>query len=669
MTLNLNIKEIKINLKTNIEELKYVIFDIDMFYFSKEKKSKINSNLNKYPYFTSDLLYPYEELEKLSHTDIVNIFFNKNKFNDYLINYYKNNPKKNNEFQGKEENKLLEKYKRKNETIKNNIMIMLELLFPTNFPDINNIKNSFDIITSGLILKKQFVVPFESIEISDYSYMNFEEFGKKIFTTTKIIWLNDILNHPDYKELIKKYGLFIDWANKEKNKLEVLFENYKKNKKKYADKLISVGKKLDFIKKLIDSPYEKLKRITDLPIEYNDILPNVYKNISDTYKYKKNNESSNFLLQELINNDDEITSKEYYKLLDFIQKNYIEQIYGINEIILQQEDNKENDDKKLNELEEEFEDEFKSEDFVLNLMDVGITYNTTNQIEIYIMIDFVDKKIDKVKIENDCKFMSEYLGTELERYLKEKKTNKKGNKISPFWDVENDRVMITVKKNNNQFENNQYMNNDMNNNVINDEFENNQYMNNSNEPTFHDSEFQKNNFDTIVFEKWFHDHIFDDFIKKKIKEINQSGIKNINNDNLFSYIENSYHNFYDILKQIFEYNNSNIVDDSNCKRLKYKLNQIKITYENENMNYKNRLNDENKKQDKNIEKIAQYKNTILKYDLILSIIINAINYFDCEITGGLSKKKRKTLKSKNKKNLYNHTNKRKKKLKKGNLIK
>ena len=43
---------------------------------------------------------------------------------------------------------------------------------------------------------------------------------KKIYTFTRLTWLNDILNHPKYKEFISQYSIFMTWHKREKKKIE-----------------------------------------------------------------------------------------------------------------------------------------------------------------------------------------------------------------------------------------------------------------------------------------------------------------------------------------------------------------------------------------------------------------------------------------------------------------
>jgi hypothetical protein len=165
------IREIIINIETNSGKkdiLKSSMFD-------NTKGVTLNSN----PYFTADKLYPANELRILDYQQIVEFFFNETKFRSRLS--------------GKPVDK--DKYGDQN------IRIMLGLLFPTTFPVEHNVYTSYD---------KYICEQNEEINISGktrFSYLKLDS----INTVLQVIWRNDILNNPTYREIIDNAIEYEKW--------------------------------------------------------------------------------------------------------------------------------------------------------------------------------------------------------------------------------------------------------------------------------------------------------------------------------------------------------------------------------------------------------------------------------------------------------------------------
>ena len=101
-----------------------------------------------------------------------------------------------------------------------NIMIMIRLMFPTKYPLVGNIFSSFHSVVTGkneFNLKWTDFLPdffkkkvFEGL--ADYSYLKIDG---NVYTVTQAIWLNDIYNHKEYKQLIDKFEQLQKWKDKE----------------------------------------------------------------------------------------------------------------------------------------------------------------------------------------------------------------------------------------------------------------------------------------------------------------------------------------------------------------------------------------------------------------------------------------------------------------------
>jgi hypothetical protein len=213
--MSFEIKEIKIKFYTNMEnkEQRLIDFDLDMLY--NETVSKPNdkgettaeplnkSGLNKLPYFTMSVKYPLARLQKdlKSYQERVKFFFDEAEFQKKLFLFTK----------GPTESEEVDV---NNEIAEHNVMTMIEILFPTKFTVINNFHTSMDHVFGKSYFGRMMINP--TIK-KYYSYLKLSD--GKIYTFTRAIWLNDMLNHPLYRTLLKEFHTFWLWHSKEKNKL------------------------------------------------------------------------------------------------------------------------------------------------------------------------------------------------------------------------------------------------------------------------------------------------------------------------------------------------------------------------------------------------------------------------------------------------------------------
>lgn len=187
-----NIHELKINIRSNIikdngDDYHVFEFTRDNIHLPDKGQQKI---LNTYPYFTYSFKYPRNTLLNLTMKKRIEFFFNLDKFVELLVADI-----------NKTEN--TEEYNTMHEITHYNIMLMIELLFPTNFPIYNNIKDSHSYYINGergikkhmfSMLTPRFKQPF-----------SYTKHNGKIYTTRRAIWVNDILNHSIYKPAFDKW--------------------------------------------------------------------------------------------------------------------------------------------------------------------------------------------------------------------------------------------------------------------------------------------------------------------------------------------------------------------------------------------------------------------------------------------------------------------------------
>ena len=197
LELKITIDELLIRMKTNIPDksLVNVDFNRNMLHIPSDMR-KPEGVLNTYPYFTSDIQYP-SQLENLDYIDRIEFFFNKQEFTKRLKQYANE--------------KTLDEEQIKSNSEKN-VLTTLKLLFPTTFPVVDNLHESYD-----LIIKKDSTLPlFAFIKNPFYRrfYYSHLNLNGSIFTFKKVTWLNDILNNPVYQQIFIEYNRIVPPINK-----------------------------------------------------------------------------------------------------------------------------------------------------------------------------------------------------------------------------------------------------------------------------------------------------------------------------------------------------------------------------------------------------------------------------------------------------------------------
>jgi len=184
--MSIDVDELKIVFYTNLaqEENEKVVFKREMLYLPDLKPSSLR--LNSFPYFTSHVKYPVNRLNALSYSEVIDFFFNEKLFINTL----------------KKEEVIRKGYtedfnKKQSDVIEHNIKTMFQLLFPTNFPTTNDHHTSYDLIHGKESSSSIFKNPFSS---GKFSYL---KIANKTYTFKTLVWINDLINHPEYEKLLE----------------------------------------------------------------------------------------------------------------------------------------------------------------------------------------------------------------------------------------------------------------------------------------------------------------------------------------------------------------------------------------------------------------------------------------------------------------------------------
>ena len=305
--MSINIKKINIIVETNIENEAPFSLTYDKIY--NPVKSRVIKSQTKldYPYFTPDIEYNEEllyNLAKKDYSELLRAFFDKRYFTTMIKSFKEGKSKKFTDIKNQ-----------KKEITNHNIFMMLYFLFPIRSPPANisssynskicknsagdyqvDLKNKPASNTlSSLFLGKTKDTKEENVR--EYSYINT---SKGESTVTEIIWLNDVLNNPKYRELVDTLIQYDEWVKDFKSTIDTDIENAQQNLfEKIRDDDVRITN--EDIQMIID------QKKTNFSI--NTLIDNIKKNIKSLY-----------VLPEI--ND------EQYSKLDNDTKTYIECLYS-----------------------------------------------------------------------------------------------------------------------------------------------------------------------------------------------------------------------------------------------------------------------------------------------------------------------------------------------------
>lgn len=560
--MNLDIEQLKITISTNIPNIRSVEFTSSLLYHPDYKSIKTS---NKYPYITSTRDYPVTALKGMEYDKIIDFFFNKQTFTKMLTSL---------EYPPTIKTRDLDKntiYKKDiitadaNTIYKKNIMTMLELVFSTKYFIVNNVHQSLDVLLNQSSSKNIFYNPFTT----RFSYL---KINNKPYTIAKVVWLNDIVNNPKYRELIEEV------------------HNVKRSiDKNTTDKTNAKPFKLAATKSGV------LPDNKELTFFKQSIQPNFSTSIrkSQNYFTPLFRKSSNEFLQKYIDGNDEESTKALFESFEnifnkFIKNNPTVEVdnrlldIGVDKINLYKKERREKDYPE-NEI-----------FLLLNLIDGEV--NESNKKEIY------------------CPYTDKYLGNMLEKLLYTSPTDNKyivdvnelSYSIKPDYTVDN--------KSDNQKP------------IITDNIN----VNKPNKPEEKVLNATDTEINDLFFAKIF--NINDEKLNPILGEINELNRDEVNEGNILNFLKetyisefnsNSIYNLYNLITRWNESINFNYSSNNNKSKLlkeDFKKIQNSLTYD---------MNEINKKiqeeRSTNVEKILALKRKLAIIKLYLYIINNLID--------------------------------------------
>ena len=235
----MSIEKIKIVIKTAIPGKETFELKRDVLYIPDSQDKAVPSS--EYPFITSTRIFNKTELQNYAYTygysKIVFYFFDKIMFERLFtqFTFVDNVDPIKDTMSEKDKKKRKQKIK---ENLITNIKIMLELLFPMTYPATLNISDSytlyirqnidFDLNTAFSNITKNFfkkiMAVTQSVQTKNFSYIKVDGI---VYTITKVIWLNDLLNHPVYRDFINEFIGFKQLASQQREALDGIITNKK----------------------------------------------------------------------------------------------------------------------------------------------------------------------------------------------------------------------------------------------------------------------------------------------------------------------------------------------------------------------------------------------------------------------------------------------------------
>jgi hypothetical protein len=222
----IEIEQIQIILDTNIPNNPAIPLTLSLLNFENGS----DQTYSQLPFFTSSCQFPIDLLMKMTYSQIIQFFFNKDIFTK-TINKCTILPNGKGHTERVASSILTlkgalhpEEFEQPSNIIQTNVMVMLQYLLPT-YPFSNQLFSSYDMITSINQKKTAFFqnnVPNSSGSKATFRVSSEEAesplpkiitFQDKKYNIKKVIWLNDLINQPKYAQFIDNFDKFMYWKN------------------------------------------------------------------------------------------------------------------------------------------------------------------------------------------------------------------------------------------------------------------------------------------------------------------------------------------------------------------------------------------------------------------------------------------------------------------------
>jgi len=202
--MDLNIEELRIQIDSNIpkdnDDIEKIDFNIDVLYHPLKKEVK--ESLNALPFFTADMEYP-SYLDTLPYDKILEFFFNKVVFMKILVKYGDKPDESDKTDKTDTTDATDTTVNDKTDFEEKNLQKTFQLLFPTKYPVYQNHYNSHDYVIKESRPISNYMMNYANPFVK--KYFSYVKHQGKIYTFSRVYWINDFLNHPITHDIFTQF--------------------------------------------------------------------------------------------------------------------------------------------------------------------------------------------------------------------------------------------------------------------------------------------------------------------------------------------------------------------------------------------------------------------------------------------------------------------------------
>jgi len=331
--MNYNTETLKITLRTNFNTSnpkdRDVVFSLDML---KHPALQVTGDMKKTPIFTYAYIYPYDLLMRLPFQDRVRFFFSEKFHRDFVNKNRSSFQLAMSKLEITDESEQNAYYSERSEIIEKNVLTTLKILFNT-VPSDGNVSTSYNYVLNEGPMDISFPSLSGLFVTPQTSYLELK--GKK-YQFAKLVWLNDVLNNPEYYALFTEYMKFNAWFLSQKQVLNVKMKNIKTKISVLCDNVsndtikylresnekngtqIQIAMMYSFLKNIIDKNIMKIESYSAYITMYEEIAKHIKTRLElkDNIKIPKGTDTfiKNFLLPMKTNTELISSVIEYIKI-------------------------------------------------------------------------------------------------------------------------------------------------------------------------------------------------------------------------------------------------------------------------------------------------------------------------------------------------------------------
>ena len=200
--------QLKLEIDTSLDTVGRKTFTKDLLNLKNYK----GRPLETYPFFAPYKIYRKGKIQRMTYLERIELFFNRQRFEQVVFgkkSKTKRKAMKRKKYESRDDG--FEDLKEKN------FIFTLKMLFSTAFPIVDNVSRSIEYFGGDIL--SNFTLKGTNLEFLPFLSGKFDKkfshlkLNNEIYTVTKVIWVNDIFNHPLYNRIIDNFRKIKDDMN------------------------------------------------------------------------------------------------------------------------------------------------------------------------------------------------------------------------------------------------------------------------------------------------------------------------------------------------------------------------------------------------------------------------------------------------------------------------